>query len=532
LTSLLTAKNAPHLVLGVPSSATNDECLKGFALRSRRVKNNPDSHFSIHDLTSALAEIENTSREEALALRYEIPCDLSVYDPNSSFFLDGIEYSATSDLSDLELNQLDEDARETASTVLLASAIHQTLEWNWTQSGQLARECLRISRDESERDEALNILAVSLVMTGDSSKAIDALKKAVEGDWNLPLQKNLAILAIEEDPSLAISQMSHLVDGADTPQERLQATRYAMRLWRMSQGEETSSDDEDDYEPLPEELLESIYQLIYEPGIHEEDFFEIGMFLARVDSVGIEISGVIDTGHFANTPSAQMIALRIAGFDEFIEGMGRIAKNDPQKLRPWIHENIDSFVTHINSQLLDKEESGFADALAFAMLTNELDATTFPRVAMRLLLVRRLHKVVELGTHPSDKFIDWMDEATKAIENQEVEIQEELIDFVATLRESAGNVVAIVFHQALVAQGKNIERAATQISLKLRSIFSRMSVDRDSLHDLAKKIVQACDEALGTYRRIIRYSTLDDTRKDMESVSRSYQKIKESMSRY
>lgn len=519
-------------MLGVPSSATNDECLKGFALRSRQVKKNPNSQFSIQDLTAALAEIENTSRETALSLRYEIPCDQSVYSPNSSFFLNGIQYNATSDFTGLELSQLDEDVREEVSIVLLASAINKTLEWDWTTAGHLARECLRVSRDEYERDEALNILAVSFAMTGDSTRAIDALKKAVENEWNLHLQKNLAILAIEEDPSLAITQMSHLVDGADTPLERLQATRYAIQLWRLSQGEETGSDDEDDYEPLPEELLESIYQLISEPGIDEENFFELGMFLARVDSVGIEVSGAIDIGHFADTPSAQMIALRAGGFDELVEGMGQIAKSDPQKLRPWIHEHIDSLVTHVNSQLLDNDESRFADAFAFAMLSNGLDATTFPRVAMRLFLVRRLHKFIELGNQPSDKFIDWMDEAAAAIDNQEIEIQEELVDFLTTLRESAGNVLAIVFHQALVAQGTEIERAATQISLKLRSVFSRMSVDRNALQGLAKTIVQACNDALGTYRRIIRHNTLADTKKDMESVRRSYEKIKESMSRY
>jgi Zn-dependent oligopeptidase len=125
-----------------------------------------------------------------------------------------------------------------------------------------------------------------------------------------------------------------------------------------------------------------------------------------------------------------------------------------------------------------------------------------------------------------------MDEAAAAIDNQEIDIQEELVDFLTTLRESAGNVLAIVFHQALVAQGTEIERAATQISLKLRSVFSRMSVDRNAIQGLAKTIVQACNDALETYRRIIRHITLVDTKKDMESVRRSYEKIKESMSRY
>ncbi len=529
---LLTPKTAPHLALGVTSHATKDECLAGFAKRSRVIKNTVDSPFSIQDLTTALSEVETQSDSDVLVLRYSVPCDQSVYQPKMELTVNGTTYSSTSDLSSLDVNALTPQERDRASIVLLSAAIHQFLEWQWDTASDYARECLRLSRNENERDEALNVLAATWAMKGDAPKALDALKKAVEGEWNLPLQVNLAIIATEEDPSLAVAQMSHLVAGGSTVGDQLNATRLAIQLWRKVQGEETGSDDDEDFEPLPRSLLSSVYELLKSPAIREEDFFSLGLFLARVDAVEFEASNVLSTAHHRDSPSAEIIRLRLQGFEPYLEGMSGIAAKDPNHTRPWIHTHIDDLIIEVNSRLSDDDDNQFAPLLAFTLLSNGLDCTTFHRIAIRLLVIRLLRSMLDDDALPNQLFIDWVVEADHAINDPAISLIDEQRELLREMKIPIGNFLGLIFHRGLVTQGVKIEELANGIASRMGGVLRRMSADKEQVRKAVFFVMDTCAKSVTTYDKLIPLVADAELKEEMLKFRRIYETIRTSVTRY
>ena len=535
MNSYLTAKNAPHLVLGVASSASQNEALTGFALRSRKVKSDLSTPFSIEDLTAALSEIEQGSRDGILNLRYAIPCDAYAHRPEATFTHNGVTFNAASDFSDFRSIDIVPENRGAAGTVFLAASIFQILEWNWDAAAMCARECLRLSQFESERDEALNILAASLAMTGDTARALDALKKAVEGEWNMQLQVNLAIIATEEDPSLAVAHMSHIVSGAKTIAERLQATRLAIRLWRNTEGEETGSEDDDDFSPLPRPLLTSIQQLVKSADLEEDDFYDLGLFLARVDTEAFKASGVLETAHYSRTLSAEVIRLRADGFIAYFEGLGGIAARDPEHKFPWIQAEVDGLLGSMNSSLVGDDDGDAQKStamMAFSLLDNGLDCRTFQRVVLRLLLIQKLTSLLTGNGRPSDKFLHWYFEAAEYIKTGDSSLGSNQNEFLESLRERAGNLLAIMFHYALLAEGDDIERAAQLIKQRTTGFLNKMTSDKTAVKTTSNKIWWACDNAIQAYYQILPLTSSDEFRGEMTRALRALEKIKSSISQH
>jgi hypothetical protein len=533
MNSFLTAKTAPHLVLGIESGASQNEAITGFALRSRKVKADSSLHFSIEDLTAALSEIEQGSRDNLLNLRYTIPSDAKAHQPKASFTHNDDVFNAQSDYSNFKSIEISSENRKSAGTVFLAASIFQILEWNWDSAAMCARECLRLSQIECERDEALNILAASLAMTGDATRSLDALKKAVEGEWNMQLQVNLALIATEVDPSLAVEHMSYIVSGAKTVSERLHATRLAIQLWRKTQGEETGSDDDDDFSPLPRPLLISIQQLLTSVELAEEDFYDLGLFLARVDTEAFKASRVLELAHHSKTLSAEVIRLRADGFIPYFEGLGGVAARDPGHKFPWIQAQVDALLGSLNSNLVDvDEEHGSSAAMAFEMIDKGLDCSTFHRIALRFLVIQQLHEHVTEGRRPNEKLTKWYFEASEAKCSGSIEITPEKLEILDDLQERAGNWLAIMFHQALLKEGEDIDRAAQQIKQRTTGLLNRMTVDKAALKTTANKIWWACESAIKAYYQVIPLTSSAEFGAEMKKILRALENIKSSISQH
>jgi len=529
----LNSKTAPCLVLGVPSNANQQDAVTAFALRSRKVKASSSSAFSIEDLTAALSEIESSFREGSATIRFAIPCNPEVIQNEKTFQARGISFDYRSDFSNFQSNEIPEDQLPDAGFVFLGAALNQLLEWNWEVAANCARESLRVAKREDIRDEALNILAAALAMQGDINRALDALKKAVEGQWNISLQTNLALIATELDPSLAIEHMKFIVGGAGLVAERIMATRMAIQLWRKVQGNETGSDDEDDFSPLPRPLLASIYLLLEDPAISEEDFFELGHFLARVDSEHFKTTSNVQRSKHSRSLSAEAVTARAEGFGEFAERLGGIAAQDSERLKPWIHEQLDSMVGSINSVLVESDSSNsFANLLAFSMIDGGLDRSTFHRIAMRPLLIQQLENMLETNSEPSEKFIKWHNQATRAIRSGEAKLTPEQVDILNNLQERAGNVLAFMFHRALLAQGGEIERAEQQIRQRMTGFFNRMSADKTEVRRVATQIRNACSVAVKAYDQVIPLASVSELVDDMKGVRQAIQNINNSLFQY
>jgi len=489
-----TPDNCPHLIIGALSNVNAQDAVTAFARASRKVKSNPNAPFTIEDLTSALAEIDASNRSSESGLRYSIPANPNVFNSKTTFTMNGTSFQFDSTLSDIDVGQIDNENKESAGRVFLAGSIHQLLQWEWQLAADYARACLRLSSNESERDEALNVIAASFAAQGEDLKALDALKKAVEGEWNLALQANLALLAIEANPQLAIEHMSYLVEGATSATDKIRACRTAINLWQSSQSEVTGSSDQDDFEPLPRTFLNSIQTIISSPMISEETFYEFGKFLARVDGVEFKKSGSLEKSKFANSPSGDLVKARIESYDQWLKRLVPVSIGRLETC-PWIHDDIDDFVRQINTELFEANPPAIFVNLAFSLLDDGLDCSNRIRIILRGLIILELHNVLKEDTQPSDKFIDWLDEAQRAIKENRLGLDQEENEQLMKLLHNAGNRLCQLVGNALLEEGRKIQPTVTAIQSRMSGFFNRLNAPRAEISKMSREVVGWCQES-------------------------------------
>ena len=73
----------------------------------------------------------------------------------------------------------------------LRNSFDHLLAGEWEEATDKAREVLRLTDDESLRDEALNFVACGYWQIGEDQKSITALETALEGEYNSALQVNI-----------------------------------------------------------------------------------------------------------------------------------------------------------------------------------------------------------------------------------------------------------------------------------------------------------------------------------------------------
>ena len=498
---------APHLVLGVSFGCSPDDAVKAFALKSRRVKGGDNAQFEIEDLTTALSEIQQGARPDSVSLRFAVPANPMAFKSSASFTLGGNQFSSEETASTLLGLTLSPAEGIAAADVFLAASIRALNDWRWNDAGALARESLRYSNEEDVRDEALNVLAASQVMLGEPEKALQALQKAVEGRWNLSLQANLALVATSLSPQLASSQMGFLIDGASDASEKLKAARMAIGLWRDSQA---SGIDDEDLEPLPAKLLDSIYDIFDAPDLGEEDFFDIALFVARFDSDKARIRRAVQNSRHESSSSSAVVIARTEGFMEFIDAVMKAAANDPNQKKPWIQEKADEFVRQVNAMLVDEENREMGVNLAFRILKQGIDSSNFGRVMLRLLTCSKIYEVLENGTMPADDFYTWYQQGKSSI--SKIEVTAEQLEFLKMLREDAGNRLAGMTHIALVKLYGETAPAANRVVQNMSGFFSRLNVDRAAVKDVSRAIVKVCRDAVSEYDKVIPFISSKEIR--------------------
>jgi hypothetical protein len=533
-TTFPTVKNCPQLIIGAPSDVSSQDAVAAFARASKRLKNDPNVPFTLEDLTSALSAIEAKNRSDESGLKYSIPADPSVFKKDLTFDFDGELYKCDSDLSSIDVTKIDTSKKDNVAKVFLAAAIHQLLNWNWEQASEYARICLRLSAREDERDEALNVIAASLAAQGDDERALDALKKAVEGQWNLPLQANLALIAIEIDPDLAVEHISYLVDGAKTAEDKIRACSTAIGIWTASQKEQTGSDDQDDFDPLPRTFLNSIQSIIVSPEITEETFYDYGKFLARVDAEEFQKSRIISKSVHSKSPSATVINARLKGLGSYLEELVKVSSKNSVSKFPWLHDEVNGFVRSINSNLFEDDADSLHFNLGMAFLNNGLDCATRERVVMRGVLVLKLSKFLEEDAQPSDKFIEWLSAAQVQVRNHhsKLDLDEEDQEALMNLLYAAGNHLLAVIADSLVTQGRSLQPIIRSMQSQMTGFFNRMSANKAEIASRSSAILEWCNEATLSLDSAEKLSNDSALKEGVKAVYKSISSLKNSVIQY
>lgn len=529
---LLNPTNFPALVVGAPTGSDNATVVAAFARRSKKIKADPNPPFSIEELTHALSELERLESSEETELRFSLPANEKVFNENPSLTLNGQTATSAEDLLRIDCQALPEESKPEAASVFLSAAILSALNWQWENASELAKKCLLISRREELRDEALNVLAVVFASTNEGSKAIDALKKAVEGEWNLPLQTNLAILATALEPERAVTQMKFLIDGSKSPSLRVNAVLTAIRIWRESQEEATGSTDEDDFKPLPPEVLGSIASLLVDTSIKESTFFQIGIFLARVAPAELNASKALTSGAHSSSVAARLVSKRMEGLLEYLEALASESSKLPRDEYLWLHSEVDEHVSSISSMLFGDDIPEFAYAIAFSLLRSGLDCSTRERQILRLRLIQCLPQFLEPGATPSDDFITWLEEVYNHLRSHAQPEDEEFTEFITSMGQFAGNMLGAMVHDGVV-QGYNATlRATAQVRQQMSGFFSRMSANRLAIRSLALNVTNMVNEIVPSLNRVIVFVSDDDLRSGIQEMINGLKDARLELSKY
>lgn len=529
---LLNPTNFPELVVGVPSGSDKATLIAAFARRSKKIKADPNPPFSIEELTYALSELERVDSSEETELRFSLPANKNVFKAHASLSADGKRDSSAEALLQVDHQTVPEEDKTEFAFALLSSAIQAALNWEWDNASALAKKCLLISRQEELRDEALNVLAVVFASTNEGLKAIDALKKAVEGEWNLPLQTNLAILATALEPERAVAQMKFLIDGSESTALRVNAVLTAVRLWRDSQETITGSTDEEDFKPLPPDVLGSIVSLLADASIKESTFFQIGTFLARVAPTVLSDSKALTSGPHSSSVAARIVSKRITGLLEFLEALASESSKLPRDEFLWLHNEVDKHVSSISSMLFGEDIPQFAYVAAFSLLRSGLDCTTRERQILRLRLIQCLPQFLESGATPSDDFIKWLEEVYTQLRNNAEGEDKDFTEFITSMGEFAGNILGAMVHDGIVQGYNAIIRATAQVRQQMSGFFSRVSANRLAIRSLALKVASTVNETVPSLNRVVVFVSDDELRAGIQAMINGLNNAKLELAKY
>jgi len=516
----------PHLVLGISSHADVREAPVGFAHASRRIRSSENSPFSMSDLTSALSQVENIRDETKVRFEYALPADPRVYKTNLRLALNAGVFSESDDLAQLVGATDYGKPPEAVGFLFLNAAIYRVLSWEWSAAASYARECLRLSRQEEVRDEALNVLGVSLAFSGEINRAVEALKKAVEGRWTLGLQTNLSILAGEIDQELAIRQMAFLIAGEREPVKRLAACQLAIAMWQRFQKD--SLENNKDVPPL--EILHASRLLLADGSLSEKDFYELGSFLANTDSEALRHSRSIDVSPHRRSPSGVLVEKRLDGYEHFLAELVRIERTHRQT-HPWISDDLNEIVDTCVSMFLEQPDVRFATSLSFHLIKEGLDCMSFNKLSLRCLTVLNLlQEFTKPEECPTESLVSWLEEARTAIES--LQLVPEQKEHARSLIDMASDRLAFVYLRSYANEGQQIQELARFVYDSYASARGRSGHDRNSVLEARNLVESWCVSVDQLFERLTRLAQNRDLTVSLRELQSGAREIRSQLLSY
>jgi len=484
---VLSPSNAPHLYLGVVSHADQASVSAAFAKATRRIKSDATVGITVQDLTSALSAAERRT-ESALLLQYQAPANPAVIPQVSSWRVGAHEIALDTSASNFPVTEVPEGEREFAASFLLKVALYSLHQWKWADAVALGQLCLRLSRVEDTRDEALNLMAAAFAMQQEPQKALDALRQAVTGRWNLKLQANLVLIATSVSPADAVEHLSHLILGAETAKERLGASRMAVDLWTQVNKDLTG----DAAPPLPKAVIDSLYELMKQEGLSEEEFFDIGLFLAESDANEFQRKGVVRESAYRTSVSARMISAASQDFGDYALALVAAEKNGELAARPWLQSRLDGMVASLNDLFTNEEITEKPVDFAFGLIDNGLSCRTLERISLLSFMIWYLSDVfTDENAMPKDEFVVWVVDAHGRV-NAAGAFQDrnpEHVELVKGFVQSATNALAFLFYRGAWNQGIQAEENVNAILQESQKWFP----NRTGMSQTSRGVVGWCD---------------------------------------
>lgn len=484
----LSPSNAPHLYLGVSSQAPQISVSAAFAMATRRLKTAPSTTtITVQDLTSALSAAERRA-DSQLVLQYQAPANSGAIPDATTCTIGGQALTVDTGPNEFSLDKVPEVEKESVASFLLKAALQALHQWRWADAVSLGQSCLRLSRIEDTRDEALNLMAAAFAMQHESQKALDALKQAVAGKWNLNLQANLVLIATLISPQTAVEHLSHLILGAESASERLGASRMAVDLWAQV----TKDLGGDDAPPLPRPVIDSFYALSKQAGLSEEEFFDLGLFLAESDSTEFQRRGVIRESPHRSSVSARLIEAAAQDLWGYAAALV-VAENRGEFVgRPWLQARLDTIVGSLNDLFSSDEIQEKPVDFAFGLVDSGLSCKTLERISLLSFMIWYLRdSFTDENAVPKDEFVNWIVFAHGSVNAQGAfkDRVPEHVELVKGFVQSATNALLFLFYRGSWNQGTEIEQNINGIMQENQKWFP----NREGIIQASREVVGWCD---------------------------------------
>jgi len=325
-------------------------------------------------------------------------------------------------------------------------------------------------------------------MQQEPQKALDALRQAVTGRWNLKLQANLVLIATSVSPADAVEHLSHLILGAETAKERLGASRMAVDLWTQVNKDLTG----DAAPPLPKAVIDSLYELMKQEGLSEEEFFDIGLFLAESDANEFQRKGVVRESAYRTSVSARMISAASQDFGDYALALVAAEKNGELAARPWLQSRLDGMVASLNDLFTNEEITEKPVDFAFGLIDNGLSCRTLERISLLSFMIWYLSDVfTDENAMPKDEFVVWVVDAHGRV-NAAGAFQDrnpEHVELVKGFVQSATNALAFLFYRGAWNQGIQAEENVNAILQESQKWFP----NRTGMSQTSRGVVGWCD---------------------------------------
>lgn len=421
--------------------------------------------------------------------------------------------------SRLDIRRLTQDQREFAGQVLLLRSRAFLYEWSWNDAVGAARECLRFARREDLRDEALNLLACALWMTGNVEGAVTALSTAIEGEHSEALQANFAVVAAAADPKTSADHLARLVLEGGRLDLRLSAALRAVEIWDADP-EPWNQDDED---AMPPSLLDALRAIVLE-AIPLDDFRRIAKLLAIRDGDWMSRTGFKSSPHRDST-EAYIWASRAHGFEEFLAALARtlMTPSPPQ----WVSDERDELVAVASAVLITDEPSLGAVSFGMLMLDKGLPMPTDDKVVLRAFVARGAALAIDPEEgEPAEKFLIWLEQADR-----------DLAAVPDALRERARIAIDLGFRSLAIAHVSarwGLFKEAAEFHDSMIGQLSRIPryrINRDAVRGSAQPIRSYCAETKQLLRRLRPHVTDAEVLKWLDDLSRAVNELDASTTR-
>lgn len=398
----------PHLILGVRLGADKNEATTAMALATRRLKRLTPPGLSMSDLTSSLARLDGTASSDR-SLFYQWPADPRTIPQRFNMNFRGRAYTSARSLIDSHESDLSKTLSSQDGNSLgiayLSEAFDAVNSWEWELGISLAREAHSHSSNERIQDEALNIIAAAHLMMGKKGLAIAALKKAVEGEWNVGLHQNLAVLTMTDDPRAAIENLSFIISTSRNADQRVKAVQVALAAWSAA-----NSSLEDDDGDIPVALRDALRELVV-GRIDLDQFRTIARYLANNDDDWVATNRFMNSPHAA-TLEARLFSARASDISEYCEILGT---NSGPGCPQWVIDEADEVAGQLVRLLLSSDMQRHIPILAMRMADGGLNNSSITRIEIKGALALRLDDVIDEESEPLEKFILWVESARRAL---------------------------------------------------------------------------------------------------------------------